>query len=423
MASKSSSKGKPAAVAKKALSAVKKGTKVVAKAAAKQAKTVKKTVAPAAKTVKKSAAPATKKLVKSLPSKGKSVAKPARPGAKSAVAVPAAKSKVVKAPAKKVQPAAKARPVAKVSGKKAGGSTAPSRKPAAKMVSVRSGTAQAARGKAASTKTPAAKPKAATSAQKHTKGTSGTNKKAAPKSNALARKAEIARSKVGPKSASSRTSASAQSGRDATMTPKRGSTMPAKSATVETKSKIRPIPQEPPPAARASKETPERDSTAKPTASPLMEKKKSTSPTVPAETASTVEPPIKKAKPKLKESDLKKLRENLEHERARIIEEMRILDDRSLTANLEEGANQQPGFSLQLADSASDNMQVETDLGIRSIEAEQLQQIDEALRAIQSGDYGICQRCQEAISVERLTARPSAKYCIDCLKLLESGKA
>lgn len=139
--------------------------------------------------------------------------------------------------------------------------------------------------------------------------------------------------------------------------------------------------------------------------------------------AAVGEPPVVKKKAKLKEADVKKLRELLHQERQRIIEEMRILDDRSLTANMEEGANQQPGFSLQLADSASDNMQVETDLGIRSIEAEQLAQIDEALRALTNGDYGICQRCNEPISIERLFARPNAKYCINCLKLLESGKA
>lgn len=146
-------------------------------------------------------------------------------------------------------------------------------------------------------------------------------------------------------------------------------------------------------------------------------------PAAPAPSAAVEAAPVKKAKPKLKEADVKKLRDMLHTERARIIEEMRILDDRSLTANMEEGANQQPGFSLQLADSASENMQVETDLGIRSIEAEQLMQIDDALRALATGDYGICQRCNEPISVERLFARPNAKYCINCLKLLESGKA
>jgi RNA polymerase-binding protein DksA len=126
---------------------------------------------------------------------------------------------------------------------------------------------------------------------------------------------------------------------------------------------------------------------------------------------------------KLKPDELKRLRQMLLQERERIIEEMRILDDRSLTANPEDTESQQPGFSLQLADSATDNIQVETDLAIRNIEAEQLAQIDDALRAIDSGDYGICHRCQQPIDFERLKAKPNARYCVSCLRLLESGKA
>ncbi len=119
---------------------------------------------------------------------------------------------------------------------------------------------------------------------------------------------------------------------------------------------------------------------------------------------------------------MRKLRDMMLQERQRIIEEMRILDDRSLQGSADENG-QQPGFSLQLADSASDNIQIETDLGIRNIEAEQLSQLDDALRAMEGGGYGVCNRCHESISIERLFARPNAKYCISCLKLLEAGKA
>ncbi len=126
---------------------------------------------------------------------------------------------------------------------------------------------------------------------------------------------------------------------------------------------------------------------------------------------------------KLKPEEMKKLQQMLLHERERIVEEMRILDDRSLTANPDNEDSQQPGFSLQLADSATDNIQVETDLAIRNIEAEQLAQIDDALRAIETGDYGVCNRCQQAIDFERLKAKPNARYCVSCLRLLEAGKA
>jgi RNA polymerase-binding protein DksA len=126
---------------------------------------------------------------------------------------------------------------------------------------------------------------------------------------------------------------------------------------------------------------------------------------------------------KLRPEELKRLRQMLIHERERILDEMRVLDDRALVINPENDDSQQPGFSLQLADSATENIQVETDLAIRNIEAEQLSQIDDALRAIDAGDYGICSRCQLPIDFERLKAKPNARYCVACLRLLEAGKA
>lgn len=134
-------------------------------------------------------------------------------------------------------------------------------------------------------------------------------------------------------------------------------------------------------------------------------------------------PPQPPKKARFKADELRKLRTALENERERLVRDIRALDDQALTDGLAETISQQPGFSLQLADSASDNQQVDTALGIRSIELDQLVQIDEALRAIEEGDYGICHRCGETISLERLLVKPMAKYCVPCRQLLEQGKA
>ena len=37
-----------------------------------------------------------------------------------------------------------------------------------------------------------------------------------------------------------------------------------------------------------------------------------------------------------------------------------------------------------------------------------------ALQDIESGDYGICDRCKEDIPIKRLKAKPTARYCISC---------
>lgn len=43
-----------------------------------------------------------------------------------------------------------------------------------------------------------------------------------------------------------------------------------------------------------------------------------------------------------------------------------------------------------------------------------LRQIDEALKHISSGTYGICANCEEDISAKRLLAVPWASLCIHC---------
>lgn len=46
--------------------------------------------------------------------------------------------------------------------------------------------------------------------------------------------------------------------------------------------------------------------------------------------------------------------------------------------------------------------------------ATQLREIDAALRRIDDGSYGDCERCEEAINPRRLDADPTARLCIDC---------
>ena len=51
---------------------------------------------------------------------------------------------------------------------------------------------------------------------------------------------------------------------------------------------------------------------------------------------------------------------------------------------------------------------------IRSRESRLIKKIRESLAAIEDGSYGICEDCEEPISVARLKARPVTSYCIAC---------
>ncbi|UCG79095.1 MAG: TraR/DksA C4-type zinc finger protein, partial [Nitrospirota bacterium] len=45
---------------------------------------------------------------------------------------------------------------------------------------------------------------------------------------------------------------------------------------------------------------------------------------------------------------------------------------------------------------------------------ETLNKVDEALRKLNEGTYGLCEECGDEISKERLTVLPFAILCIEC---------
>jgi DnaK suppressor protein len=51
--------------------------------------------------------------------------------------------------------------------------------------------------------------------------------------------------------------------------------------------------------------------------------------------------------------------------------------------------------------------------------AVQLREIDAALRRIEDGSYGECERCEKPINPRRLDADPTARLCIDCASSAE----
>lgn len=54
---------------------------------------------------------------------------------------------------------------------------------------------------------------------------------------------------------------------------------------------------------------------------------------------------------------------------------------------------------------------------------EQLQLVEDALKRMDEGTYGICQRCGKQIPMERLEALPYAAFCIECKTYLERQHA
>ena len=67
-------------------------------------------------------------------------------------------------------------------------------------------------------------------------------------------------------------------------------------------------------------------------------------------------------------------------------------------------------------ESSSDSFTLEV---IAKQQMRELVEIKNALKAIINGTYGICDMCDENISIGRLKAKPFAKYCTSCREIYE----
>ncbi len=70
-------------------------------------------------------------------------------------------------------------------------------------------------------------------------------------------------------------------------------------------------------------------------------------------------------------------------------------------------------------DRATQESEFSLELRTRDRERRLIKKIEEALKDIESRDYGYCETCGIEIGIRRLEARPTATLCIDCKTLDE----
>ncbi len=88
----------------------------------------------------------------------------------------------------------------------------------------------------------------------------------------------------------------------------------------------------------------------------------------------------------------------------------------SLLAEAEEALNELPGQTMfpDLGDQATAETERSFMLRLRGRERRLLKKIDEAIERIESGVFGICDKCGMEIDIRRLEVRPVTALCIEC---------
>ncbi len=84
-----------------------------------------------------------------------------------------------------------------------------------------------------------------------------------------------------------------------------------------------------------------------------------------------------------------------------------------------DGLDEAGGNLSDLLDRASQISEREFSHHLCSREKLHMRRIEHSLQDIEAGRYGLCEQCEEEISIKRLKARPTARFCIDCKTQLE----
>jgi DnaK suppressor protein len=107
---------------------------------------------------------------------------------------------------------------------------------------------------------------------------------------------------------------------------------------------------------------------------------------------------------------LKRLRDQLEQERA---QHMELLDEHGADPYSDRVKHLDVGND-GFADSGQATADRSELLAVLDQARTRVQQVDQALQRMDSGDYGICAECGNPIDEGRLEARPLSVTCIDC---------
>ncbi|MDQ7815356.1 MAG: hypothetical protein RDU25_06175 [Patescibacteria group bacterium] len=116
--------------------------------------------------------------------------------------------------------------------------------------------------------------------------------------------------------------------------------------------------------------------------------------------------------------------EKIAYFKDRLLQELQRLNQQIQDLG-EENPNQPGRFNVRYPESGSnsedDNAAEITEYtdeqSIMARAADELKDVEDAIKAVENGNYGVCKYCKSEIDEKRLEARPASSSCIKCKKL------
>jgi RNA polymerase-binding transcription factor DksA len=96
--------------------------------------------------------------------------------------------------------------------------------------------------------------------------------------------------------------------------------------------------------------------------------------------------------------------------------------NREQSVGSRESSGDLSSYAYHQADQGSDTNYMEHTVMMMESEREKIRLLNDAMRRIQDGNFGICEMCGELIPDARLQIIPYATLCIDCKEKMETKK-
>ena len=112
--------------------------------------------------------------------------------------------------------------------------------------------------------------------------------------------------------------------------------------------------------------------------------------------------------------DRNKYKKLLLKKKEEVLQAMKHIGEDTLNRSQRDSSGDLSGYTLHMADVATDSYDREFSLGLASNAQEILYQIEEALKRVGEKNFGECLSCGKLINKRRLTAIPYTTLCIEC---------
>lgn len=123
---------------------------------------------------------------------------------------------------------------------------------------------------------------------------------------------------------------------------------------------------------------------------------------------------IHSGKKKFNKKELAEFKKIILKRKDEILDEIKHISEDTLKKSQKEASGDISGYTYHMADVATDNYDREFSLGLASNGRRIFYELDDALKKIEDGTFGICEDCKSLIAKNRLKAVSYARLCVKC---------